>query len=152
MEGRGGSLYSGAGEWGAGNNGIEASLGRGQTQGCRQVRAGSQQTALVGQRIQTGHESEQRQGLSSPPTNKTWQFPFAGLSLTVAGRPVPSRSPTHSCAEPGPPAAGVGGSGPARAPVCSAPQSWVVFYPLSSVLPFLSPPYYKLLPRLPGPL
>lgn len=80
--------------------GTEESLGLGQAQCCRQEQTGFQQAALPGQRIQTGPEFEQGEGLSSPlhpwlsspphPTRPCNSL-FAGLSLAVAGQLVPPR-------------------------------------------------------------
>lgn len=94
--------------------GTEESLGLGQAQCCRQVQTGSQQDALVGQRIQTGPESEQRRGISPAPTQQDLAIPFcrapSGCGWSAGPHPC---FPTNFCQEPGHPAAGVGGSAPA---------------------------------------
>lgn len=74
--------------------GTEESLGLGQAQCCRQVQTGSQQDALVGQRIQTGPESEQRGGISpsalpTPPTRPGNSLLQGYVRLWLASWPPP---------------------------------------------------------------
>lgn len=71
--------------------GTEESLGLGQAQCRRQVQTRSQQDALMGQRIQTGPESEQRRGISphSHPTRPGSSLLQGYIWLRLASWPQP---------------------------------------------------------------
>lgn len=71
--------------------GTEESLGLGQAQCRRQVQTRSQQDALMGQRIQTGSESEQRRGISphSHPTRPGSSLLQGYIWLRLASWPQP---------------------------------------------------------------
>lgn len=122
-----------AGVWGARNNGTEESLRLGQARSCRQEQTlGSQRAASsLGQSIHTGPEPEQGEGLLLPPF-PTQQRDLAPCSQGQVWLWLASWSPPcfptqlSLRAQPGHPAAGVGGLAWAQPPALLSTLSLIV--------------------------